>query len=81
MNMIYYLTDMKKLQIDIIIAEVTEMKYSVEKTIDGLGRVVLPKNIRDYYGISLKDKIYLIPTVDGILIKKSDAREKSEHQE
>ena len=57
------------------------MKYSVEKTIDGLGRVVLPKNIRDYYGISLKDKIYLIPTVDGILIKKSDAREKSEHQE
>ena len=81
MNMIYYLTDIKKLQIDIIIAEVTEMKYSVEKTIDGLGRVVLPKNIRDYYGISLKDKIYLIPTVDGILIKKSDAIEKSEHQE
>ena len=57
------------------------MKYSVEKTIDGLGRVVLPKNFRDYYGISLKDKIYLIPTVDGILIKKSDGREKSEHQE
>lgn len=57
------------------------MKYSVEKTIDGLGRVVLPKNIRDYYGISLKDKIYLIPTADGILIKKSDTREKSEHQE
>ena len=81
MNMIYYLTDIKKLQIDIIIAEVTEMKYSVEKTIDGLGRVVLPKNIRDYYGISLKDKIYLIPTADGILIKKSDTREKSEHQE
>ena len=49
------------------------MNYSVEKTIDKLGRIVIPKNIREHYGISLEDKIKMIPTEQGILIVKSDA--------
>ena len=46
------------------------MEYGVEKMVDKLGRVVLPKNMRDYYGISLNEKIKLIPTDSGILIVK-----------
>ena len=49
------------------------MSYAVEKTIDKLGRMVLPKSMREHYGISLKDKVKLIPTENGILIIKSDA--------
>lgn len=46
------------------------MTYSIEKTLDSLGRIVLPKSMRDYYGISVNDKLYLIPTEQGILIAK-----------
>ena len=57
------------------------MKYSVKKAIDGLGRIVVPKNMRDYYGISLYGEVILIPTEKGILItrfdEKSDIAEES----
>ena len=49
------------------------MKYAVEKWLDKLGRVVLPKNMRDYYNISPNDKIKLIPTDSGILIVKVES--------
>ena len=46
------------------------MKYTVEKKIDSLGRIVLPKEMREYYGIALGDSLNLIPTEEGILIVK-----------
>ncbi|MBE6532092.1 MAG: AbrB/MazE/SpoVT family DNA-binding domain-containing protein [Ruminococcaceae bacterium] len=47
------------------------MRYTVEKKIDNLGRIVLPKGMREYYDISLNDRLNLIPTEEGILIVKS----------
>ena len=29
-----------------------QVAFAVEKKLDGLGRIVLPKSIREYYGIS-----------------------------
>lgn len=57
------------------------MNYSVQKTIDTLGRIVLPKNMRDYYGINLNDKLNLIPTDNGILITKAESAKQEEKEE
>ena len=57
------------------------MKYSVQKTIDALGRIVLPKNMRDYYGINLNDKLNLIPTDKGVLITKAESAKQEEKEE
>ena len=46
------------------------MNFEIKKKVDNLGRIVLPKNMRDYYCISLNDKVNLIPTERGILIVK-----------
>ncbi|MBQ7386582.1 MAG: AbrB/MazE/SpoVT family DNA-binding domain-containing protein [Clostridia bacterium] len=54
------------------------MKYSMEKTIDSLGRIVIPKGMRDYYGISVNEKVKLIPSNEGILIMKSEPCESSD---
>ena len=48
------------------------MNYGVEKKVDNQGRIVLPKNMREYYDILLGDKIKLIPTEQGILISKTN---------
>ena len=48
------------------------MSFVIKKRVDNLGRIVLPKNMRDYYRISLNDRVNLIPTDVGILITKSD---------
>ncbi len=53
------------------------MGFGMRKTIDNLGRLVIPKNLRDYYSIKLNDKVILIPTEQGILITKlNDDNEK-----
>ena len=39
----------------------------IVKEIDGVGRMVVPKEFRDRFG--LKDYIEIIPTKDGVLIK------------
>ena len=59
----------------------TQMNYSVQKTIDALGRIVLPKNMRDYYGINLNDKLNLIPTDNGILITKAESAKQEKKEE
>lgn len=38
--------------------------------VDTMGRLVLPKEIREFYHINTNDTIEIIPTVDGILIRK-----------
>lgn len=46
------------------------MEFSITKTIDNLGRIVIPKELRMYYGITPADKLKIIPTEQGILIVK-----------
>lgn len=47
------------------------MGFSVLKTIDKLGRIVIPKELRKYYGLSFYDEVELIPTPSGILLTKA----------
>ena len=42
----------------------------IEKKIDKLGRIVLPKDLRDRY--ALNKEVELIATKDGILIKNTE---------
>ena len=51
------------------------MEYSVEKTVDALGRVVIPKEMRNYYGITSNAKVRLIPMDEGILLVRPEASE------
>ena len=46
------------------------MKFSVTKRIDNLGRIVVPIEMRKCYKIEINDEIELIPTEDGIIMKK-----------
>ena len=39
------------------------------KELDAVGRIVIPKDLREQYGI--KKAVELIPTTEGILIKKA----------
>lgn len=41
-----------------------------QKKVDNLGRIVLPKDIRDSYLIGVNDNIEIIPTNEGILLRK-----------
>lgn len=50
--------------------------FSQIKVLDGLGRIVLPKSMRDYYGIGDGDEVKLIATEEGILIIKNENLEK-----
>lgn len=54
------------------------MDFAVNKKMDGLGRVVLPKNLRDYYGITKNDRLKLIPIKEGILIVKAESDDSEE---
>lgn len=47
------------------------MKFSAIKKIDNLGRIVIPRDIRDYYDIELNDFVKIMPTSNGILIMKN----------
>lgn len=47
------------------------MRFSIEKVLDNLGRIVLPKDLREYYGFAPNDKLDIIPTEVGILITKT----------
>ncbi len=71
--MLYYLQDIKNAYSDINGEGDKQMEFVVEKTIDNLGRIVLPKSMREYYGIALNSKLIMIPTEDGILIKKLES--------
>ena len=44
------------------------MSFVTRKTVDDLGRLVIPKSMRDFY--SLNNKVDLIPTENGILVTK-----------
>jgi len=46
----------------------------MQKKVDNLGRIVLPKDIRDLYFIGENDNIEIIPTDEGILIRKPGSK-------
>lgn len=43
--------------------------FSVIRKIDKLGRIVIPKDMRDFYGIELETALEIITTNEGILIR------------
>ena len=43
--------------------------FSVIRKIDKLGRIVIPKDMRDFYGIELETPLVIITTSEGILIR------------
>ncbi len=51
------------------------MNFVVTKTIDRLGRVLIPKELRNFYGLSENDTLRLIATDAGILLAKESAAE------
>ncbi len=44
------------------------MRVGMQITIDKLGRIVIPKEYREFYHIDKEDKVCLIDTPDGLLI-------------
>ena len=46
------------------------MIFYVEKQLDRLGRLVLPKNMRELYEMKLNEKVKLVPVKNGILITR-----------
>ena len=48
------------------------MKFEMKRKIDELGRIVLPIDLRRYYGIESGDTIVLLPVREGIQVAKSD---------
>ena len=46
------------------------MRFVIKREIDHAGRIVIPKEIRDYYGIEPYTELDIIPTEAGILITK-----------
>ena len=45
-------------------------KIEIFKEFDKAGRIVIPKDLRDRY--ALKDKVEIIATKDGVLIKNPE---------
>lgn len=56
------------------------MEFAMTRKVDELGRIVLPMDYRRHYGINPTDEIDIIPTEDGILLKKHHPKESSEEK-
>lgn len=46
--------------------------FVVKRKLDSLGRIVIPKEMRVYYGFKENDKLEIIPTDNGVLIKTKE---------
>ena len=53
------------------------MSFSILKAVDGLGRIVIPIELRKHYGIDLHDEVKLTPTPSGILLTKAKSKDTS----
>lgn len=45
------------------------MLLGIQKKIDALGRIVLPKELRELYDIKDGDTVEIVPTENGIIVK------------
>ena len=51
------------------------MVFGMQRKIDSLGRIVLPKEIRQFYYMKENDNnMEILPTDDGVLIRKPGYR-------
>ena len=57
------------------------MGIKIMRQIDELGRIVIPKDLRDQYGIKPGDKLYFDAYDDGILIHTENYRYRDEVEE
>lgn len=57
------------------------MKFTVKKRVDKLGRIVLPKSMRENYGITLCDTVDLVACDEGIIIVKSTEEKKKGNED
>jgi bifunctional DNA-binding transcriptional regulator/antitoxin component of YhaV-PrlF toxin-antitoxin module len=48
------------------------MKFEMKRKIDNLGRIVLPVDLQNYYGIAHGDTLIILPVRDGIQIANSE---------
>ena len=48
------------------------MKFELKRKIDNLGRIVIPVDLRTYYGITQGETLIILPVRDGIQIAKSE---------
>ena len=48
------------------------MKFELKRKIDAVGRIVIPSDIRKYYGISNGDTVVFLSVRKGVQITKSD---------
>ena len=46
------------------------MIFGIKKKVDALGRIVLPKELREIYQIREGDAVEIVATENGILVKK-----------
>ena len=46
------------------------------KKMDSLGRIVIPRDMRQYFDITPNDYVKIVPTEEGILIAKSKDKQK-----
>ncbi|MBE6757421.1 MAG: AbrB/MazE/SpoVT family DNA-binding domain-containing protein [Ruminococcaceae bacterium] len=52
------------------------MEYGVVRKLDRLGRLIVAKDLRNLYNIHPETTVVLIPTKDGILVKRVDETKK-----
>ena len=57
------------------------MEIKFVRDMDELGRLVIPIDLRRYYGIQAKDKVCIIARDDGILIVPAKCTQNSEVEE
>ncbi|MBE6588083.1 MAG: AbrB/MazE/SpoVT family DNA-binding domain-containing protein [Ruminococcaceae bacterium] len=55
--------------------------FGIQKKIDSLGRIVLPKEIREFYCMDENDTVEVVPTENGILIRKHGYKVKKTDEE
>lgn len=53
--------------------------FTVKRSVDELGRIVLPRDMRDHYGVKAGDSLEVIATEDGILIKIPSGSNTEQH--
>ena len=53
------------------------MNFAVTKRIDRLGRILIPKELRNFYGLDENDTLRLVATDSGILLVKERTDESS----
>lgn len=45
------------------------MDFAIQRCVDQAGRIVLPKDIRNHYGIKAGDVLKFVTTENGILLE------------